>query len=112
MSRLMTGISSHAFSYEPVFHWNDAWLPMHRSSLPPGARLTEPAPDPAAAALVHRLRGELVDLFRRHRAASNQIARTYPYVDAAEPATRRLLELVKAGLDPGRLMNPGVLGFD
>jgi D-lactate dehydrogenase (cytochrome) len=112
MSRLMIGISSHAFSYEPVFHWNDAWLPMHRSSLPPGARLTEPAPDPAAAALVHRLRGELVDLFRRHRAASNQIARTYPYVDAAEPATRRLLELVKAGLDPGRLMNPGVLGFD
>lgn len=112
MSRLMIGISNHAFSYEPVFHWNDAWLPVHRSTLAPGARVAEPAPDPAARALVHRVRGELIEVFRRHRAASNQIGRTYPYLDAAEPATRRLLELIKCRLDPHGLMNPGVLGFD
>ncbi len=112
MSRLMIGISNHAFSYEPVFHWNDAWLPAHRSTLPPGVRPpAEPAPDPGGRALVHRLRGELVELFRRHGAASNQIGRTYPFLDAAEPATRRLLELVKSGVDPGGLMNPGVLGM-
>ena len=112
MSRLMIGISNHAFSYEPVFHWRDAWLPVHRSTLTPGARFAEPAPDPAARALVHRLRGELIEVFRRHRAASNQLGRSYPYLDAAEPATRRLLELIKAGLDPDRLMNTGVLGFE
>jgi len=112
MSRLMIGISNHAFSYEPVFHWNDAWLPAHRSTLPPGASPpAEPAPDPAARALVHRLRGELVELFRRHGAASNQIGRTYPFLDSAEPATRRLLELIKSGVDPYGLMNPGVLGM-
>jgi len=111
MSRLMIGISSHAFSYEPVFHWNDAWQPLHRSTLPSGSGLAEPRANPAARELVHRVRGELVALFRRHRAASNQIGRTYPYLDAAEPETRRLIEMIKAGVDPRGTMNPGVLGL-
>lgn len=113
MSRLMVGISNHAFSYEPVFHWHDAWLPMHQATLAPeaAARFTEPPAQPAARELVHHLRGELIGLFRRHGAASNQIGRAYPWLEAAEPATRALIETIKAGLDPRSLMNPGVLGL-
>lgn len=114
MSRLMIAMSGHAFSYEPVFHWRDAWLPIHRAT---GADARgdvhpEPPDNPVARALVHRLRGEMIALFQEHGAASNQIGRTYPYLDAAAPATRRLLESLKSGLDPARLMNPGVLGLD
>jgi len=114
MSRLMIGISNHAFSYEPVFHWNDAWLPMHHRTATPAmlAAHPEPAENLPARELVHRVRGELVDLFRRHGAASNQIGRTYPYIDAAEPTLRRLIEVIKTGLDPRGAMNPGVLGLD
>jgi hypothetical protein len=60
---------------------------------------------------VHALRGEMIELFRRHGAASNQIGRTYPWLDAARPETRRVVELLKAGLDPRGAMNPGVLGL-
>ncbi len=114
MSRLLIAISNHAFSYEPVFHWNDAWLPIHRATASPStvAKHPEPAPNPEARQLVHRLRAEMITLFASHGAASNQIGRTYPWLDMAEPATRRLVEALKAGLDPHKLMNPGALGLD
>ena len=113
MSRLMIGMSTHAFSYEPVFHWRDAWLPIHRLTAQPAtlAKYPESEPNLVARALVHRLRGEMVELFRAHGAASNQLGRTYPYLDVALPETRRLLEQLKQGLDPRGVMNPGVLGF-
>jgi FAD/FMN-containing dehydrogenase len=113
MSRLMIAISTHAFSYEPVFHWKDDWLPIHRATALPStvAKHPEPAANPEARELVHRLRAEMIGLFARHRAASNQIGRTYPWLDMAEPGTRRLVEALKAGLDPRKLMNPGALGL-
>ena len=113
MSRLLIAVSNHAFSYEPVFHWNDAWLPIHRATALPStvAKHPEPGPNPEARELVHRLRAEMVALFARHGAASNQVGRTYPWLDMAEPATRRLLEALKAGVDPRGAMNPGVLGL-
>jgi len=113
MSRLMIAISDHAFSYEPVFHWNDEWLPIHRATALPStvAKHPEPAPNPGARELVHRLRAEMIALFARHGAASNQIGRTYPWLDMAEPATRHLVEALKAGLDPRNAMNPGAMGL-
>ena len=30
VSRLFIAIGTHAFSYEPVFHWYDSWLPIHK----------------------------------------------------------------------------------
>lgn len=113
MSRLLIGISNHAFSYEPVFHWRDAWLPLHRETAEPATLAAHPEPPPnlRARARVHALRGEMIELFRRHGAASNQIGRTYPWLDAARPETRRAIEMLKAGLDPRGRMNPGVLGL-
>ena len=113
MSRLMIAVSNHAFSYEPVFHWNDEWLPIHRQTVQPATLRQHPEPpaNPRARELVHRLRAEMIALFAARGAASNQIGRAYPWLDAAQPATRRLIESLKSGLDPRNVMNPGVLGL-
>ncbi len=113
VSRLLTLMSNHAFSYEPVFNWKDAWLPQHRRAAEPGylSKLTEPAADPAARAVVATVRGELVALFASFGAASSQIGRTYSFLPRLKPQTRALLEDLKRAVDPKGLMNPGALGF-
>lgn len=112
-SRLFIALSNHSFSYEPVFHWRDDWLPQHKRVPEPShlAKLVEPAPNPAGRALVHQVRREMTEVFARHGAASNQIGRTYPYLENLEPETARLLGTLKQTLDPAGRMNPGALGF-
>jgi FAD/FMN-containing dehydrogenase len=112
-SRLLIAVSNHAFSYEPVFHWHDTWLPVHRRTPEAGylANLAEPRANPAAAALVAKLRHEMVACFAAHGAASNQIGKTYAYFESLAPATRELLEQLKRDLDPHGRMNPGALGL-
>lgn len=110
-STLFVAMDTHAFSFEPVFHWADRWLPLHRKIPDPAhlAKLAEPQPNPAGTALVAELREQTLNLFSDLGAASNQIGRTYPYYDTLAPESRALLDAVKAELDPGGLMNPGVL---
>lgn len=113
LTRLASALGNHSFSFEPVFHWRDAWLPAHRRALSPARVevLSEPAANPDARALVDGLRRATVALFRRLGAASNQIGRTYPYLEALSPAPASLVRSLKRLLDPGCLMNPGVLGL-
>lgn len=113
MSHLLIAIDTHAFSFEPVFHWFDEWLPLH-SELPSPetlARLPRPPSNPRATALVHEMRGRLVELFARHGAASNQLGKTYPYLSALRPEPAALLRAVKQAVDPEGRVNPGGLGF-
>jgi FAD/FMN-containing dehydrogenase len=112
-SRLLIAVSNFAFSYEPVFHWHDRWLPVHRRTPEKShlRSLSEPPPNERAAALVARLRQLLVDCFAAHGAASNQIGKTYAYDTMLLPATRSLLTGVKQVVDPQRRLNPGALGF-
>lgn len=112
VSTLFIAMNTHAFSFEPVFHWHDRWLPMHRE-VPDAAYLaglSESSENPDGAELVAKLRQETLELFGEIGAASNQIGRTYPYRENLEPSTRALLDALKAELDPAGLMNPGVLG--
>lgn len=112
-TRLASALANHCFSFEPVFHWRDAWLPMHRDA-PEAAHVAgfaEPAPNPGGRALVDRLRQETVELFRSLGAASNQIGRTYPFRKALSPIPDRLLGAIKHIVDPAGRMNPGVLGY-
>jgi len=113
VSTLFIAMDTHAFSFEPVFHWRDRWLPMHREVPDPAylKTLTEAPDNPEAAKLVAELREQSLQLFGELGAASNQIGRTYPYRDNLEPTTRALLDALKAELDPAGLMNPGVLGY-
>jgi FAD/FMN-containing dehydrogenase len=115
VSRLLTVMGTHAFSYEPVFNWRDTWLPMHHAVLRrEGAttRLAEPPPAPEARALVMQVRQEIIDLFARLGAASNQIGRTYPYASVLRPESRALLHAIKRAVDPRSLMNPGALELE
>ena len=113
MSHLLIAIGSTAFSFEPVFHWMDEWLPPHERFPSPAtlARLKRPAANPQARALVEEMRKVLVQVFADLGAASNQIGKTYPYLDSLEPAGRRLVEALKAAVDPQGRMNPGGLGL-
>lgn len=112
-SRLLTMMSNHAFSYEPVFNWCDTWLPQHKRAAEPShlARFTEPAANLPARQLVAELRQELVGLFARMGAASNQIGKTYQYLPFLKPETRELVKSLKRVVDPNGLMNPGALGL-
>jgi D-lactate dehydrogenase (cytochrome) len=112
-SRLLIAVSNHSFSYEPVFHWFDSWLPIHRRTPEAAhlAKLAEPAPNPSAAALVEKMRGRLVEYFAAIGGASNQIGKTYPYASSLNPETRKLLVAIKAAVDPQRRINPGALGL-
>ncbi len=110
VSRLLTVLSNHCFSYEPVLHWKDSWLPMHRETpRVASGDLQEPPDNPKTRSVAHRVRSELIELFYQMGAASNQIGRTYPYLSALHPDTATLIKQLKNALDPQGLMNPGVL---
>jgi FAD/FMN-containing dehydrogenase len=112
-TRLASALSNHCFSFEPVFHWQDSWLPIHRAVADPAhlRQYVEPSPNLEGRALVDKLRKKTVDLFRDFGAASNQIGRVYPYFSALAPEPASLMLAVKRHLDPHGLMNPGVLEF-
>ena len=114
VSRLMIAIDTHAFSFEPVFHWFDEWLPLHRTIPEPSylKGMKEPEANAAATELVAEMRQKTIKLFQDFGAASNQIGRTYPYLSSLKPTTAQLALALKKTLDPKGLMNPGVLGFD
>lgn len=113
-TRLVSALANHCFSFEPVFHWQDSWQPLHRIKPEPShlAMFKEPVDNPNARVLVNRLRRETVELFRRLGAASNQIGRTYPFRPALAQAPDNLLATLKRTLDPNGLINPGVLGYN
>lgn len=113
LTRLMIGIDTHAFSFEPVFHWFDTWLPVHERTPDPNhlKKLTNPEPNPQATELVEKLRQKIVELFADYGAASNQIGKTYRYLESMHPDTARLLKALKNELDPQGLVNPGALGL-
>ncbi len=112
-SRLLIAIDTFAFSYEPVLHWYDSWLPVHART--PEAdymkNFKEPAANPEAAALVEEIRQKLTELFAEFGASSNQIGKTYPYLKNLDANTARLLKAIKAHTDPDGQFNPGVLGL-
>ncbi len=111
--RLMIAVGQHSFSYEPIIHWFDRWNPVHKRTPEPShlKALQEPEPNPQAAALAAEIRQNLIDVFVRHGAASNQIGKTYPYYDSLRPETAQVVAGLKRMFDPESLMNPGALGL-
>lgn len=113
ISRLLTVISNHAFSYEIVFTWPDAWLPIHTATMSAEARATfkEAENREEARALVFRIRQEIIDLFAEKGAASSQLGRSYHYTNVLRDEPRALVEGIKSLVDPDRRVNPGALGL-
>lgn len=113
MSHLLIAIGQQAFSFEPVFHWYDEWLPVHERtpSAATLAKIARPVARPAATALVAEMRGKLVELFAQLGAASNQLGKTYPYHRSLRPETASLVAAIKHTVDPQGLLNPGALAL-
>ena len=86
---------------------------MHERTPEPShlAKLERPAANPKAAALVAELRQKGTQLFADFGAASNQIGKTYRYLDSMNPSTARVLRALKAEVDPQGLVNPDALGL-
>ncbi|MEE3623495.1 FAD-binding oxidoreductase [Nitrospirillum sp. BR 11752] len=110
---LFSAMSTNALLIEPTIYWPDALMELHHSAVEPGhlAKLPVNPPNAAAAAVVEKVRQRLLDLFLREGLAHFQVGRTYPYLPSRDGASVDLLRGIKAILDPGNAMNPGVLGL-
>ena len=110
---MLAAVSRSTCLIEPVFFWPDALEDMHCRSIEADhlAKLKRFPENPDSRALVTRLRGEIVALFRDLDATHLQVARTYPLEAGSDPAAWRLLTAIKAAVDPLGLMNPGSLGL-
>ncbi len=104
-------VATTGFLIEPVFYWPGAHADIHRRSIEPAhyAKLGEFPDNLAARALVDALRAEIVAIFGRMEAIHFQIGRTYPIAERSDPAAWRIVQAVKAAVDPDGRMNPGVL---
>ncbi len=106
-------VGTTGFLIEPVFYWPEPHAEIHRRSIEPShlARLNEFPDMPDARALVETLRAEIVAIFGRMDAIHFQIGRTYPIAERSDPGAWRIVQAVKAAVDPDGRMNPGVLGL-
>ena len=111
---LFATVSTHCSVLEPVIFWPDEWLEIHEDAVEPAhlSRLQRHTANPDALAHVQAMRSDLVELFAAMGAAHLQIGRTYRYRQSLKPGPARLVEAVKAAIDPSRTMNPGSLGLE
>ncbi|PZR36116.1 FAD-binding oxidoreductase [Caulobacter segnis] len=110
---LFCTLSTNACIIEPTFYWPDARQAIHEATIEPGhlAKLPALPADADAAAVVIEARKRVIAVFQAHGAGHFQIGRTYPYKDSRDPAAWRLLQTIKAEVDPDGRLNPGVLGL-
>lgn len=110
---LFTSLSTNALIIEPVFYWPDEAFAIHAVAMEPAhaARLPKQPPNPAATAVVVAARKRLLEVFQRFGCGHFQIGRTYPYRQSRDEASWRLIEAIKATVDPKGAFNPGALGL-
>ncbi|HSN72717.1 MAG TPA: FAD-binding oxidoreductase [Steroidobacteraceae bacterium] len=106
-------VSTHAFLYEPVFYWEDERNACLERMVPAEHLQSLPRypPNPAGRALVARMKQEIIALMHSHGATHFQIGKVYPYLEDHDPRATRLLQAIKAELDPAGRINPGALGL-
>jgi hypothetical protein len=107
-------ISTTAILIEPMLYWPGARELYHERMIEPAslAKLDASAPNPAAADAMARLRSDLTNFWMVQGCAHFQIGKTYRFLESRQEPVRRLLNDLKAVVDPRRLMNPGALGLD
>jgi len=98
---------------EPSYYWKDAISPLHLQHLDADTarKVARHARNPTARAYAIELRQEFKLELQRLGAAHLQVGRSYSYADRLVPGTRRMLNSLKAVLDPDDVLNSGVLGL-
>jgi FAD/FMN-containing dehydrogenase len=111
VSYLFTTVAAQGFLVEPVFYWPDSHTGYHRRMVEADhlRRCGEPAANPAARAIVARLKSEVAGVLRAHGATHFQLGKFYAYREGRDPASLALLDAIKRQLDPQGLINPGAL---
>lgn len=110
---LFTTLSTNGFLIEPVFYWPEEIFAIHEDTIEPNVlkQVKRFDKNPASTAVVEKGRQNILDIFTKYGAAHFQIGRTYPYAENMSPETKAVLEMIKSGLDPDRLINSGALGL-
>lgn len=110
---MLAAVNRSACLIEPVFFWPDALEDIHCRSLEPDhlAKLNRFPANAASRALVAKLRGAIIDIFRELKATHLQVGRAYPLQAASDPRAWQVLQALKRAVDPSNLMNPGSLGL-
>jgi D-lactate dehydrogenase (cytochrome) len=108
---MFTTVGTTGFLYEIAIYWPGPHTAYHKAVLPAEHLAGLPAygERPEAAAYVHRLKGDLIDLYERFEASHFQLGKAYPFASTLQRPALELLRTVKRELDPDGLMNPGAL---
>lgn len=106
-------VGSSGFLYEIALYWPDEQTAYHQEHIPADylANVPKFAANQEAREYVHRLKGDLVDLYDRHGAVHFQLGRAYPYAQRLGEAPQRLVQAIKSTMDPERVIGPGLLGL-
>jgi FAD/FMN-containing dehydrogenase len=101
------------FLIEPCFYWPDEQWEIHEHFIEDAhfAKLPKQPRNDEARALVEKLRQGVIDIFGQMGGIHFQIGRTYPLKKRSDPRAWKILETLKAEVDPKGLMNPGALGL-
>lgn len=110
---LFSSIGTTTALVEVMLFWPEAIGPLHRHLAGEKllARLKSFPENPEARAAINAIRADLLDCFARRSSAHMQIGRTYPWMERQDPVQIRLLESLRAMVDPANIMNSGVLGL-
>jgi FAD/FMN-containing dehydrogenase len=110
---LVFAVATRTTLIEPLFYWPDRRGAYHERMIQPQhlAKLPLLEPNPQASLAVHALRLGLIDLFAGLGCAHLQIGKAYPFLQHRQAPAMQLLQAIKRAVDPGRVMNPGALGF-
>ena len=106
-------VGTTGFLIEPCFYWPDEQWEIHKRFIDDAhfKKLPVHPRNDEARALVEKLREGVIDVMGRMGGIHFQIGRTYPLKDRSDPRGWKILEAVKANVDPKGLMNPGALGL-
>lgn len=109
----MTNWGQGYFQCEPSFYWVDEVSELHLRHLnkDEADKFRSLKSNLPARAYAQKLRAELRDFFFDLGAVHVQLAKFYRFEDALAPESWRLLNDMKAALDPTRLLNPKNLGL-
>ena len=108
---LSFAVAGNAMMVEPVLYWPGPATPLHLKGMSETALSGVQMESTEADTKVREIRNDFRESMNELGAAHMQYGRFYPYATVTSPSTVNFLKDIKLIVDPGRLLNPGVLGL-